>query len=189
MVMKTALTILFVLIIPVLFGWTAWRNLELDGVLDAYYDFKKPTPFITGLSPGDRLEPIVVERDGTAYQTVTHDPVYFRVRPTRSFDRARLTIKFKNPGDTIFKLGGLVDWEKYQFDIKTFEPYSDGEWWYGTADFDLARLNAGDGRTYTFALSLPGIKESGKTVQIGAIWAHLERPGEKLWEVLSRQFF
>lgn len=169
-----------------LFGWTAWQNIVLPGVFEAHYDFDQTTPFITSLTPGDRVEPITRNARGVAYQTVIDDPTYFRIRAPRSFEQAKITMRFKNESDHPFSIGGLVSWEEYQFDFKSLEEtYQDKDWQVATVEFDLTRLLTTDGRTYTFALSLPGITETGNKVQIESIWVRLEREPQTIKELVT----
>ncbi len=167
----------------VLFFWTARQNLVLDNVFEATYDFKKPSPFITSLSPGDRIEDRSLGPDGRTYQTMIDEPVYFRVRSPRSFKRGLITIRYQNDQQTIFRLGGLVNRAKNQFDLETLENREKGEaffrqegdWKIGQAEFDLSRFENPDGRTYTFVLSAPGLARAGNKILVSEISARLVR--------------
>ena len=79
-----------------LFGFTLWENLTPSGVLEVQYDFNTVSPFITSLLPGDRALAITRDAAGVAYQAIIGDPVYFRLRPPRHFDRADIAIRFQN---------------------------------------------------------------------------------------------
>ncbi len=114
---------------------------------------------------------------GESFQKVYDDPVYFRVRAPRSFDRATVTVRFKKDENQKFALGGLVSWEDYKFDLQPLDNiFKDGDWQVATVNFNLSPLFTDDGRTYTFVLSLPGIAESGSEVAVQSIWVRLERP-------------
>jgi len=160
-----------------LFAWTAMQNFVLGGVFEAQYNFEKELPFITPLSPRDRVTEILRNDSGESFQKVYDDPVYFRVRAPRSFDRATVTVRFKKDENQKFALGGLVSWEDYKFDLQPLDNiFKDGDWQVATVNFNLSPLFTDDGRTYTFVLSLPGIAESGSEVAVQSIWVRLERP-------------
>lgn len=190
--MIRGLVVFGILGLMILFGWTAWRNVVPNGVFEVSYDFKKESPFITSLSPGDRVVPIKIDVAGIAYQTVIDEPVYFRVRPPRGFTRGIITIRYQNEAHPIVRIGGLVNRAENQFDLKTIENAATGEqfyreengWRVGGAEFDLTRLETSDGRTYTFVLSVPGIAAAGNAVRVAQISARLERASESFSTVI-----
>lgn len=185
LVLKIILKSLVILAALALFGWTAWQNLVPSGVFEATYAFSKPNPFVTPLSPGDRVGPIERDQSGTTLQALIDDPVYFRIRAPRSFEHARISVEFRNQSEQPFALGGLMSWEAFQFDLEPLEPsYAYGDWRIAHAEFDLTQLLAPDGRTYTFAFSLPSIHELGGQVEVRSIHATLERPPETFRSLL-----
>ncbi|MBI4280784.1 hypothetical protein HY628_01140 [Candidatus Uhrbacteria bacterium] len=169
-----------------LFAWTAWQNAAPSGVFEARYDFAEAIPFITGLSPGDRVGSLERDSRGDAYQTIIDDPVYFRVRAPRHFDRAWITVRYQNPSQQPLAVGGLVDWNTFQFDLKPLRSDATDDWQTVTVAFDLAPLRW-EGRTLTFAFSAPEMKIIKRPVQISEIKVRLERSPfffEDLWDLL-----
>ncbi len=190
--MSRGVTIIGFIGLGILFGWTVWHNMVPSGIFEVSYDFKHESPFVTSLSPGDRVTAVKMDADGASYQTVTDEPVYFRVRAPRSFSRGVITIRYRNEAHPVVRIGGLVNRAKNQFDLKTIENAATGEkfyreengWRVGGAEFDLANLETTDGRTYTFVLSVPGIAVAGNHVDVAGISAHLERPAESFVTVI-----
>lgn len=178
-----------ILAVLVLFWWMGTQNVVPGGVFGAAYDFDDESPFVTPLSPGDRVRPIVIE-DGDAFQAVIDDPVYFRVRAPRSFQRAHLLVHFQNPSGHPFQIGGLMSWERFQFDLQNVEVVEErGGWLVGEASFDLTYFYAPDGRTYTFALSLPKIAETGQQVLISKIEVNLRRDPQTISQMIKEYLY
>ncbi len=113
--------VLMVLSVLLLFGWTAWLNLTPNGLLEARYSFDKISPFITSLLPGDRALPIAKDENGKNYQGVIGDPVYFRLKPSRTFDQATVQITFQNSNQPILEIGALAGRNPDVFDLRPLE--------------------------------------------------------------------
>lgn len=119
--MTRLIQIIIVLAAFALFGWTFWLNLAPSGVLEARYDFNRPSPFITSLLPGGRALPIARNESGKFYQGIIGDPVYFRLQSPRSFDRAILSVTFQNPDHPVLEVGGLASRDPDNYDLKSLE--------------------------------------------------------------------
>lgn len=113
----------FIIILGVvfLFAWTAYENAAPSGTFKARYDFKKISPFITSLLPGDRTVAITSDTSGAAYQAIIGDPVYFRLNPTRSFETVEIEIRFKNEKQKILEVGALAGRNPDVYDLYPLE--------------------------------------------------------------------
>ena len=75
-----------------------------SGKISYMNDFIKPYYFISKLTPEERVK----VKEGAV--EIKGDPVYFTLRTPRKFDKATLTVKFKNQTDLpIIEAGVLVD--------------------------------------------------------------------------------
>ncbi|MBI4133782.1 hypothetical protein HY478_04150 [Candidatus Uhrbacteria bacterium] len=104
-----------------LFVWTAWQNFAPSGRLSARYEFDEISPFITSLLPGGRALPIIRDATGTPYQGMIGEPVYFRLRLPRRFDRVELEIRFQNQSQPILEVGGLAARNPDVYDLRPLE--------------------------------------------------------------------
>lgn len=103
--------------LAVLTAWLLSMAVVPTGRVSYVYDFTKPNYFIKKLTPEERLAPLA----GGA-QAVKGDPVYFALRTQRTFDTARLTIKFRNPDKLpIIEAGVLVDKKIWRYDTRPLE--------------------------------------------------------------------
>lgn len=130
--------ILIVAVVAGLFAWTLWKNVIPNGVFEATYDFDHVSPFITSLLPGERALPITRGADRHPYQAIIGDPVYFRLRPPRTFDSATVTVEFQNATQPILEVGGLANRNPDIFDLQPLEnTFIDSLPMSKTADGDL----------------------------------------------------
>lgn len=81
-------------------------------------DFCNSSEFIGEITPEERLG----DFDGCS-QKIIGDPVYFSLRTPRTFDKAKLTIKYKTSEDYpgIIEIGNLVDKIVWRYDLKPIE--------------------------------------------------------------------
>lgn len=98
--------LVFWAILLILIIWLVVMDIVPSGQITYAYNFSKYSDFITKLHPNDRLLPIA-----QGEQKVIGDPVYFSLRTPRKFDRAKLTLRYKNEADNlpIISVGVLVD--------------------------------------------------------------------------------
>ncbi len=108
--------------IPVLlFMLLAYKNLAVEGTIEAVYNFKEKSPFISVLRPQGRLSEIKKDSRGSYFQEVKDEPVYFDIRLPRPFQRVEVGLEYKNIDQPIFELGAMTDKERWQFDLKPVE--------------------------------------------------------------------
>ena len=104
-----------------LFSFLVYKNLAVNGNLEAVYDFKEKSPFISVLRPQGRLGEIKKDSRGSYFQEVKDEPVYFDIRLPRPFQRVEVGLEYKNIDQPIFELGAMTDKERWQFDLKPVE--------------------------------------------------------------------
>lgn len=108
--------------IPILvLGWLINEHLALGGELSANYDLNSNSPFISRISPSDRISELKKDGNGVYYRTVLAEPLYFDLTLPRHFDQALVKVKFKNPAGLDFQLGLAGNSEKKQFDLKPLD--------------------------------------------------------------------
>lgn len=87
----------------------AYFKIVPSGNISYVYDFSKPNYFIGKLSPEERVE----------IAKIKGDPVYFSLNPPRRFERAKISVKFKNTSNfPIMEIGLLNDKVSYNYDLK-----------------------------------------------------------------------
>lgn len=84
-----------------------------SGLITYHYDLSQPDQFIGRLTPGDRvLEPASGE------QAIIGNPVYFTLATPRPFDRAKVTISYRNPDQlNNLEAGVLVDKKLWRYQL------------------------------------------------------------------------
>lgn len=113
------LTRIFLIAIPViLIVWLFSKDLVVSGQIEAVYNFDELSPFITTLRPQSRVEEPISDDQGNYWQQIKDEPVYFDVRLPRHFDKAEVTINYKNLDQSVFELGVLADKKNWIFDLK-----------------------------------------------------------------------
>lgn len=104
------------LILAVIIGWFGYMKIVPSGQISYFYDYNKPSFFIGKLSPAERVEINQTEAK------IKGEPVYFSLRPPRRFERASVTIKFKNTTDRpVLELGLLNDKIAWGYDLKPLQ--------------------------------------------------------------------
>lgn len=87
----------------------AYFKIVPSGNISYAHDFSKPNYFIGKLFPMERVET----------NKIKGDPVYFFLNPPRRFERAKVSVKFKNTSDfPIMEIGLLNDKFSYNYDLK-----------------------------------------------------------------------
>lgn len=80
-------------------------------------DFSSPSEFVQKLSPSERVQ---APNQGT--QKIIGNPVYFSLHTPRSFDWARLSIRYKNDFSLpLIEVGALVDKTVWRYDLQPLE--------------------------------------------------------------------
>jgi len=179
---------ILILVSVFLVGFLFWRDLAVSGKLEAEYNLKYPSPFITPLTPYDRLVE-VKNKNERYFQSTIAEPVYFGVRLPRSFRQITFWVNFRSEPNEIFRLAAFADKDKEIFEINGFEEIKNiGEGWQeGRVTFDMTNKNF-NFQKYQFMFSAPQLKIDGHEVDISKIKILAEREPltwagfwEKVW--------
>lgn len=119
------------------FLWLFWQNLAASGYFAIGKDFCRDaslpstptlsigqTDFFDSFYPVGRVSNIEVDERGRCFQRLMGEPVYFKAKMPRSFERVRAKIFYQNDDQPLFELGlmknsqGSVEW---QFQLKPLE--------------------------------------------------------------------
>ena len=105
------------LILAVFIAWLLNQAVVPTGKISFIHNFESENYFIKSLTPKDRVrEPQAGE------QKITGNPVYFALRTPRTFDRAKVTISFKNPNNLpLIELGVLADNKVWRYRMEPLE--------------------------------------------------------------------
>lgn len=110
--LKTYRLILW-LILAIFVLYLVYLALVPSGQVVYRYDFSKPSQFIGPLTPGDR-----VREPAGAEQEIIGNPIYFSLSTPRPFDRATLSIKYRNPHAlNNLEAGVLVDKKLWRYQL------------------------------------------------------------------------
>ncbi len=97
--------------------WLLYMGVVPSGRISYHYDFRDESYFIKKLTPAERVEP---PQSGS--QRIVGNPVYFALRTPRRFDKAILTLKYKNNGSLpLIEAGVLVDKIIWRYDLRPIE--------------------------------------------------------------------
>ncbi len=100
------------ILLSVVSGFFVYLKIVPSGRISYVYDFSQPNYFIGKLSPAERIE----------INKIKGDPVYFSLNPPRRFERAKVSVKFKNTTDfPIMEIGLLNDKFSYGYDLKPLQ--------------------------------------------------------------------
>jgi len=109
--------IIFWAILLLAIFWFLAGGVVPSGEISYSKDFKKENDFIQKLSPAERVQ---TTEDGG--QRIIANPVYFSLRTPRTFDQAKVTIRYKNDYKIpLIELGTLVDNTVWRYDLKPIE--------------------------------------------------------------------
>jgi len=104
------------LALAIALGWFGYLKIVPTGKISYDFDFSKPNFFIGKLTPAERVE------IGQASAEIKGDPVYFSLTTPRRFEKASVTVKFKNTTDfPVMELGVLNDKVAWNYDLKPLQ--------------------------------------------------------------------
>ncbi len=105
--------IIWILILLAVVIYLSWMKIVPGGKISYSYDLKGYNGFISRLSPSDRVE------NGNK---IIGDPAYFSLSVPRRFEKAHLTVEFKNESDRpIIEAGVLADKRVWSYDLKPIQ--------------------------------------------------------------------
>jgi hypothetical protein len=154
----------------IILGWLTINKLVPSGQMEAVYDMKNETPFISKLYPTDRVSEIK-KADDDFYRSFLDEPVYFDLKPNNQFEKVAVTVKYKifhPPDDTNFTIvkglppivmGGLLNKKDWTFDWRVLTDLQIlktkvNQWQTQTEIFDFSRLMPEDNK-FRFVFSVP----------------------------------
>ena len=117
------------LILAIFVFWLFWQAVVPTGGISYRYDFRQENYFIKKLTPKDRVrEPQAgpPASPGEAWraseQKIVGNPVYFSLRTPRTFDRAKVTVSFKNPDKLpLIEIGALAADKVWRYRLEPLE--------------------------------------------------------------------
>lgn len=113
----TKIRIILWLGLALLTGWLLYMAVAPNGRISYVYDFKKENYFIRKLTPAERVKP---PEDGS--QKIIGDPIYFALRTPRTFNKAKLTLKFRNSDNLPFiEAGVLADKKVWRYQTRPID--------------------------------------------------------------------
>jgi hypothetical protein len=103
-------------ILAIIIVWFVYLKIAPTGTISYVYDFSRPNYFIGKLTPAERIKTSEAEAE------IKGDPVYFSLKTPRRFERAKVTIKFKNTTDLpIMEIGLLNNKNAWSSDLKPLQ--------------------------------------------------------------------
>jgi len=147
--------IFFLIIFIVGFALLVYKNTYPSGELTLVYRLGQDKPHsVSQLEPKYRVSEVLMLGDRPG-QILISNPVYFNLRTVLPFERAKVSLLYKNPGNHKFKVGGLVNKELWQFDLKEIDGQeTDDGWLFGQAEFSMLGYLREENQ-YRFILSVP----------------------------------
>jgi len=174
----------FLILIVLLLGcWLIFKNLAITGELIVEKDFCSSARLISNFYPENRVGPIEKIGDAECFQRIFVEPVYFKLKVPRTFDRVKVEIVYQNPDHTILQLALMqkrinpLDWN---FQLKPLENPISKQWRTGAVEF-AAGSNYMNNHALEFMLSAPGLTNDRHEVKVKKIKIWLYRPAVR-WE-------
>ena len=146
--------------IPVLvMCWLIAQHFAFSGVLNITNDFSRPSPFIKGLWPPGRVEPVMYDTMTNDYiQRMLIDPVTFRVQLPRAFDAMTLSLRYAKEDAQPFRVGIRTVPEQWSWELHNLTTMRDADGWNtGTVRFDHLKRYAGEGKVVDVLLNAPDL--------------------------------
>ena len=159
----------------------------IGGKLFLVKDFCSDSEFISNFYPEMRVGTIGKDENKDCWQKVFVEPVYFKIKIPRTFDKVKVKITYNNQAQEILRLGIMktrtnpLDW---RFILKTLEDGIDNKknqklnqnaWQEKELEFDIGADYINDGGL-EFIISAPGLTESRYEIGIKRIEAEFSRP-------------
>ena len=114
--MTRLLRLIIVLIPLALLVWVGWSYLDLDGETTIVWEAGDVSPFVHGLRPAGRVEPVQDDGSG-AFHRLSGDPVYLSVTPPGNYETVDVDVWF-NARATDGGVETTVNAEAGQIDLR-----------------------------------------------------------------------
>lgn len=99
-------------------GWFAYMKIAPSGSISYVSDFSRQSYFIGKLTPAERVELSAVKQQ----TEIKGGPVYFSLKTPRRFERAKVSVKFKNTTDfPVIEIGLLNNKNAGSYDLKPWQ--------------------------------------------------------------------
>lgn len=183
------------LIVLVLFflTWLLRKNIVMQGNLFLNKDFCYSSRFISKLYPENRVGAIEGIDSNNCFQRIFIEPVYFKVKIPRTFDKAKVRVTYANPDNAALKLGLMkkrkypLDWRFSLKDLHLIQENNDsgGNVWLTTeADFVAGTEHLNE-HALEFIFSAPGLTSNRQEIKVKRIEIELTRPASN-WSSFFR---
>jgi len=111
-----------VILIPlVVLGWLGVQNFIPSGTFVVRHSVVMPSSFIDALVPPERVTVPTKDVDGSWFQSIIGDPVFFFVHPHRQFETVDATITFRNTNTPIVEFGALASRAPEQYHLEPLQ--------------------------------------------------------------------
>ncbi|MFA4873236.1 MAG: hypothetical protein WC659_04860 [Patescibacteria group bacterium] len=154
---------IFLSVIILFFLYFFIRDLNPSGARDIKYDFCRPSPYVSELSPLGRVLAIEKTED-FCYQRMVIDPVYVDVRLPQSYDAVTVSAVYKKPRSQTLSLGVRASLYEWQWKMETLISAVHNDWQTQEVHFDITALPL-ERRRIRFIISSPGLGDSGKEIE------------------------
>ncbi len=112
LIIKKKIRIVWIIALIIVILILTYLKIIPGGKITYIKEFGKYSDFISNLTPAERI----------LGNMIIGDPVYFTLRVPRRFEKARLTLKFKNnSAEPIIEAGVLIDKEVWNYDLKPLD--------------------------------------------------------------------
>ena len=174
-------TILLIIGVLFFFGWLIYKNLVVTGKLFLVNDFCNESQVISNLYPENRVGGVEKEND-ICSQRIFTEPVYFKVKISRTFSKAKIKVVYEDEGQSLVQLGLMkrkitpLDW---RFDLQSTEDQiinhiSKDNLEEQSAEFSVGLDDITD-HSLEFIISVPGLTDGRHQIKIRRIEVELSR--------------
>ena len=134
----TRLSRIIIMLVPILLlGWVGWSYLDLDGTTTITWEAGEVSPFVHGLRPTGRVEPVQDAGSGV-FHRLSGDPVYLSVTPPGNYETVDIDVWFDAHDQPMVELGATVNAEVGQIDLRALQHQTlDALDWSSTRDEEL----------------------------------------------------
>ncbi|MEW6610766.1 MAG: hypothetical protein AB1352_04055 [Patescibacteria group bacterium] len=164
----------FLSVVMVVFVYFFIRDINPSGMLNVKYDFCKPSPYLSALSPMGRVLPL--ERaDGYCFQRMVIDPIYVDVRLPQRYDAVTVSAEYRKPKEQPLSIGVRTSLFEWQWKMERLDDDGQEEWQTQKVQFDLLNIPL-DHRRVRFIISSSGLADLGKEIEFRELTFTFKKP-------------
>ncbi len=165
---------IFLSVIILFFLYFFVRDLNPSGKLSVNYDFCRPSPYVSELSPKGRV--LDIERvEGYCFQRMVIDPVYVDVRLPQRYDAVTVSAVFKKSRDQALVFGVRTSLYEWQWKMESLVSDTHEDWQTQAVRFDISQIPL-DQRRIRFIISSPSLGDSGTDIAFREFKFTFEKP-------------